>query len=83
MIKGDMNMKQIPLGIPLALALAGTVGSLAFGAKKVHVLCGIALTGLSLLHMYQHRRVMLMLAQKMRALPCSARALQQPAVRRP
>ncbi len=53
------KMKQMPLGIPLAIALAGTVGSLAFGAKKVHVLFGAALTGLSLWHMYQHRKVML------------------------
>lgn len=45
--------------IPLAIALAGTVGSLAFGAKKAHVLFGAALTGLSLWHMYQHRKVML------------------------
>ena len=52
------KMKQMPLGIPLAIALAGTVGSLAFGAKKAHVLFGAALTGLSLWHMYQ-RKVML------------------------
>lgn len=57
-------MRRISMGLPLALALAGTVGSLAFGAKKVHIAFGIALTGLSLLHAYQHRQVMV------RSLPC-------------
>lgn len=67
-------MKQMPLGIPLAIALAGTVGSLAFGAKKVHVLFGAALTGLSLWHMYQHRKVML--RQMQMAKPALADRLQ-------
>ena len=53
------KMKQMPLGIPLAVTLAGTVGSLAFGAKRVHVLFGVALTALSMWHMYQHRKVMM------------------------
>lgn len=52
-------MKQMPLGIPLAVTLAGTVGSLAFGAKRAHVLFGVALTALSMWHMYQHRKVMM------------------------
>ena len=53
------EMKQMPLGIPLAVTLAGTVGSLAFGAKRAHVLFGVALTALSMWHMYQHRKVMM------------------------
>lgn len=51
-------MAHISYGIPLALSLAGTVGSLAAGSKRAHVLCGTALTVLSLLHAYQHRRAM-------------------------
>ncbi len=35
------------------------VGSLAFGAKRAHVLFGVALTALSMWHMYQHRKVMM------------------------
>ena len=49
--------KKTALGWPLALAAAGTIAGLFIG-KKVHVVCGIALTGLSLWHGWQHRKKM-------------------------
>lgn len=52
-------MKRISLGLPLTLSLAGTLGSLAVGSKQAHVAFGTALAGLSLLHAFQHRKVML------------------------
>lgn len=52
-------VKHASLAWPIALSLAGTVGSLFFGAKKAHLAFGVALTGLSLLHAFQHRKAML------------------------
>ena len=45
-------MKNVGLGIPLAVGMAGTVASLFVGGKKLHTAFGIAWTALSLVHAY-------------------------------
>ncbi len=49
-------MKNLSLGWPLAIASAGTLISLATGAKGAHVVFGTAWAGLSALHAYQYRK---------------------------
>lgn len=49
---------RISYGLPLGLSLAGTVGSLALGLKKGHIICGAVMTGVSILHVIQHRKTM-------------------------
>lgn len=49
-------MKNIGLGIPLAVGMAGTVASLFVGGKKLHTAFGVTWTALSLVHAYQYRR---------------------------
>ena len=49
-------MKNIGLGIPLTVGMAGTVASLFVGGKKLHTAFGVAWTALSLVHAYQYRR---------------------------
>ncbi len=51
-------MKKLPLGIPLAVGMAGTVASLFIGNKKVHTAFGIVWTAVSLLHAYQYKKNM-------------------------
>lgn len=51
-------MKKVSLGIPLAAGMTGTVLSLVTGNKKIHTVFGIAWTALSLIHLYQHKKVM-------------------------
>lgn len=43
-------------GIPLAALTAATTASLLTGSKKLHIVCGAALTSLSLLHGWQYRK---------------------------
>lgn len=47
-------LRTLPLGVPLALASAGTLATLFTDNKKLHIACGIAWTALSLLHGWQH-----------------------------
>lgn len=49
-------MKNIGLGIPLTVGMAGTVASLFVGGRKLHTAFGVAWTALSLVHAYQYRR---------------------------
>lgn len=51
-------MKKMSLGIPLTIGMAGTVLSLVIKNKKIHTVCGIVWTALSLVHVYQYRKVM-------------------------
>ena len=51
-------MKNLRLGIPLAVSMAGTVASLFVGGKRLHTAFGIAWTALSLVHAYQYRKNM-------------------------
>lgn len=51
-------MKKVSLGIPLAVGMTGTVLSLAVGTKKIHTVFGVAWTALSLIHFYQHKKIM-------------------------
>lgn len=55
----SFSLQKLPLAWPIAISLAGTIGSLAFGGKKVHVIFGAAMAGFSLLHAFQHRKSML------------------------
>lgn len=55
----SLSIQKLHLALPLAVTLLGTVGSLAFDAKKAHLLFGAALTGFSLLHALKHRKHML------------------------
>lgn len=57
-------MARISYGLPLVISLAGTVGSLAFGSKKGHIICGAVMTGISILHALQHRKSMIGSIQK-------------------
>ncbi|MCI1749921.1 MAG: hypothetical protein LKI17_00950 [Megasphaera cerevisiae] len=52
-------MMSVSYGIPLAISLAGTVGSLAVDSKKAHIVFGAVMTGIALLHGFQHKKVML------------------------
>ena len=49
-------MKQMPLGLPLLGAAAGTILSLALSSKRAHIVCGAAWAGLSVLHAWQYRK---------------------------
>lgn len=51
-------MARISYGWPLAISLAGTVGSLVLDSKKGHIICGAVMTGLSVLHALQHHKAM-------------------------
>ena len=51
-------MKNLRLGIPLAVSMAGTVASLFVGGKRLHTAFGVAWTALSLVHAYQYRKNM-------------------------
>lgn len=51
-------MKNLRLGIPLAVGMAGTVASLFVGGKRLHTAFGVAWTALSLVHAYQYRKNM-------------------------
>lgn len=55
---GGYIMARILYGFPLLISLAGTVGSLAFGSKKGHIICGAVMTGASILHALQHRKAL-------------------------
>ena len=49
-------MAKISLGLPLAVAAAGTVVTLFVPAKRLHIVCGTAWAALSLVHAWQYRK---------------------------
>lgn len=55
----SISFSKIPFSLPLAVSFVGTVGSIALGVKKAHVIFGAAMTGFALLHAFQRRKALI------------------------
>ena len=47
-------IRNLPLSVPMGLATIGTVASLWFANKRIHMLCGTVWLGISAIHTWQH-----------------------------